>query len=84
MDDHDADAFFAQGRDTGEIVLTELPPTLDPAYGMWRSAHADAQDAWSCWRDTGDASAFLAYQAALDREDAAQDLLASATRDASP
>lgn len=87
MDDHDAHPFFAQARDTGEIVFAGPPtsePTGDPAYGMWRSAHADAEDAWSWWRDTGDTSAFLAYQAALDREDAAQNLLASALRDASP
>lgn len=82
MDEHDADPLFGHAADTGEILLAGhlgIEPGRDPAYTVWRAAHVDAEDAWQLWRRTREASAYVAYRAALDREDVAQDWLASAS-----
>jgi hypothetical protein len=38
---------------------------------MWRAARDDARTAYTCWRQSGGRAAFVAYQAAEDRADAA-------------
>jgi hypothetical protein len=79
MDHYDRQDDLAESADTEEIVMIGdlvLDAGREPVYYMWRAAHVDAQRAWASWRDTRDASAYLAYQAALDREDAAQHALA--------
>ena len=62
--------------DTLEIVLrrsSEWSPVLE----AWRDACREAGDALRQWRtEPGSAAAYIAYRAAQDREDAAQDALA--------
>jgi hypothetical protein len=65
--------------DTLEIVLRT--PSADPGWSLdaeaWREAHEDAAGAWRAWRAApGERFAYVAYRAAQDREDAAQDALA--------
>ena len=43
----------------------------------WRAAHAEAHHAYEQWRRTPGSEAFVAYRAAQDRADAAQDALAT-------
>ena len=62
--------------DRRELVIRRAdgwPPERD----AWRDAHEDAAAAYRAWRREGSAAAFAAYRAAQDREDAAQDALAS-------
>ena len=49
-------------------------------YDAWSDAHEEAEGAWRTWRSGGGREAYLAYRAAADREDAAQDALAAASR----
>jgi hypothetical protein len=71
------------------VLLDEVPDTLEIVlHGpgrdgrsldaeAWREAHDEAARAWLDWRAApGDATAYAAYRAAQDREDAAQDALA--------
>jgi hypothetical protein len=51
-------------------------PSLDPPLWTWRRAQADAREAYEHWRRCGGATAFIAYRAAQDRADSAQDELA--------
>jgi hypothetical protein len=59
--------------DTREIILASPEP--DGLVAAWRAAHADAARALWGWRVQGGREAFVAYRAAADRADAAQDAL---------
>jgi len=63
--------------DTREIVLRggERWSVLHDA---WREAHEEAGDTYRGWRSMRSRAAYAAYRAAQDREDAAQDALATA------
>ena len=64
-----------QVPDTRELVIRR-EPTFKPVRDAWRDAHEDAGAAYVTWRSRPTASAYAAYRAAQDREDAAQDALA--------
>jgi hypothetical protein len=66
-----------QVHDTRELVLRR-GPDWNAEYGAWSDAHEEAEGAWRTWRSEGGRDAYLAYRAAVDREDAAQDALAKA------
>ena len=70
-------ALLDQVADTRELVIRR-EPTFKPVRDAWRDAHDEAEDAWRTWRCAGGTDAYLAYRAAVDREDAAQDALAAA------
>jgi hypothetical protein len=73
-----------------KTLLDDVPDTLElvlhgargeagfsPVVAAWREAHEEAAHALRTWSATpGDRSAYAAYRAAQDREDAAQDALA--------
>ena len=72
-----------------KVLLDEVPDTLEivlrgPRHDdrsldaeAWRDARDEAALAWRAWRAApGDSGAYVAYRAAQDREDAAQDALA--------
>jgi hypothetical protein len=61
--------------DTREIVLRR-ERTWSADYDAWSDAHEEAEEALRLWRCTRGAEAYVAYRAAQDREDAAQDTLA--------
>jgi hypothetical protein len=48
----------------------------DDALNAWRTAHAEAVIAFGLWQISHDRGDYIAYRAAQDREDAAQDTLA--------
>ena len=62
--------------DTRELVIRRAA-TWTPERDAWRDAHEDAGAAYLAWRHSGTATAYAAYRAAQDREDAAQDALAA-------
>ena len=62
--------------DTRELVIRRAA-TWAPEHDAWRDAHEDAAAAYVAWRRIGNATAYVAYRAAQDREDAAQDALAA-------
>lgn len=64
-----------QVADTRELILRR-EPARDALYDAWNDAHEEAEAAWRTWRFGGGREAYLAYRAAADREDAAQDALA--------
>ena len=69
------------------VLLNEVPDTRElvlrraagwaPVRDAWADAREDAAAAYSTWRRLGTAEAYAAYRAAQDREDAAQDVLAT-------
>jgi hypothetical protein len=63
--------------DTLEIVLrAPRERTGDPFLDAWQDAREDAAGALAAWRAApADRRAYIAYRAAQDREDAAQDVL---------
>ncbi len=63
--------------DTRELVIRRAE-TWTPERDAWRDAHEDAACAYGVWLRTRTPTAYAAYRAAQDREDAAQDALASA------
>jgi hypothetical protein len=65
--------------DTREIVLRR-GEGWSAERDAWREAHDEAGDAYHCWRASGTRAAYAAYRAAQDREDAAQDALATLPR----
>ena len=70
-----------QVPDTRELILRREAgrgPAWSAVYDAWSDAHEEAEDAWRTWRCAGGAEAYLAYRAAVDREDSAQDALAAA------
>jgi hypothetical protein len=64
-----------QVADTREIVLRRAR-TWSAEYDAWSDAHEEAEHALELWRADGSADTYVAYRAAQDREDAAQDTLA--------
>lgn len=70
------------------LLLDEVPDTRElvircaagwmPERAAWRDAHEDACSAYRAWLADRTALAYAAYRAAQDREDAAQDALATA------
>ena len=72
-----------QVADTRELVLRHaaaLGPAFNAVYDAWSDAHEEAEGAYIAWRLSGDRDDSSVYRAAQDREDAAQDALASAPR----
>ena len=62
--------------DTRELVIRRCA-TWVPEVDAWRDAHEDAAAAYGAWRRERTGGTYAAYRAAQDREDAAQDALAS-------
>ena len=80
MSAHDLKTLLDQVADTRELVLRRSPPLgeeWNAHYDAWSDAHEDAEDAYWAWRRDGGAARYVAYRAAQDREDAAQDALAA-------
>jgi len=70
-----------QVPDTRELVLrreASRGPAWNAVYDAWSDAHEEAEHALRTWRYAGGEEAYLAYRAAADREDAAQDAVAAA------
>jgi hypothetical protein len=65
-----------QVADTRELVLRR-EATWVPVRDAWSDAREDAADAYRVWRSARSGEAYAAYRAAQDREDAAQDALAT-------
>ena len=61
--------------DTLEIVLRR-DPEWSPVLEAWRDAAEEAAAAMGTWRTAPGPASYVAYRAAQDREDAAQDALA--------
>ncbi len=83
MSVHELKALLDQVQDTHELVLRRAPdygPQWNALYDAWSDAHEEAEDAYWQWRLRGDGEDYLRYRAAADREDAAQDALAYATK----
>jgi hypothetical protein len=80
MSTSDLKALLDEVPDTRELVLRRglLGAAWDAAYAVWSDAHVEAEDALYRWHRTGGAASYAAYRAAQDREDAAQDALATA------
>jgi hypothetical protein len=68
-----------QVPDTRELVLRR-PEGWSAEHSAWCEAHDEAAGAYRAWRSQRSLEAYAAYRAAQDREDAAQDLLATARR----
>ncbi len=82
MSAHELKALLDQVADTRELVLRRsaaLGPEWNELYGVWSDAHEEAEDAFETWKRRGGGELYALYRAAQDREDAAQDALASAT-----
>jgi hypothetical protein len=77
MGHHELKLLLDQVPDTRELILRH-PPARDALYDAWNDAHVEAEAAWLTWRSAGGREAYLAYRAAVDREDAAQDALSLA------
>src|SRR4051794_15155303 len=60
--------------DTLEIILRRAPE-WSPVLDAWRDASEEASGALAHWQRDRTATAYAAYRAAQDREDAAQDAL---------
>jgi hypothetical protein len=65
--------------DTREIVL-HREPEWSPVLDAWRDAREEAAQAFACWRAAPGGPGYIAYRAAQDREDAAQDALERQTQ----
>jgi outer membrane protein TolC len=66
-----------QVPDTRELILRR-PERWSAEHSAWSEAHEEAAAAYREWRALRTADAYVAYRAAQDREDAAQDTLAAA------
>jgi hypothetical protein len=62
--------------DTRELVLRRSAGWA-PVRDAWSEAREDAAEAYVSWSRLGTRAAYDSYRAAQDREDAAQDALAS-------
>jgi hypothetical protein len=78
MSAHELRQLLDQVHDTRELVLRHQVDM--ELYGAWSDAHEEAEDAFIQWRIHGGGLLYAAYRAAQDREDAAQDALAVASR----
>jgi hypothetical protein len=75
-------ALLDQVPDTRELIFRRAAAydaSWNEAYLAWSDAHVEAEEAYVSWRRCGGERAYLAYRAAQDREDAAQDALAAFT-----
>jgi hypothetical protein len=75
MSRNDLKLLLDQVADTHELILRR-EPARDALYDAWSDAHEETEGAWRTWRSDGGRDSYLAYRAAADREDAAQDALA--------
>ena len=83
MSVHELKELLDQVADTRELVLRRSAcrgPEWNELYAVWSDAHEDSEDALRAWRVIGGSEHYALYRAAQDREDAAQDALAAATR----
>lgn len=77
MSRHELKTLLDQVADTREIVLRRaLSWSAD--FDAWSDARDEALQAYLRWRSAPTAERYAVYRAAQDREDAAQDTLASA------
>ena len=76
MSSHELKSLLDQVPDTFELVLRR-PRTRGADFDAWREAREDARDAYCTWIAQHSAEAYAVYRAAQDREDAAQDTLAT-------
>ena len=75
MSSRELKTLLDQVADTREIVLRRPRPWIGD-YDLWTDARDEAQEAYCRWRAAPAADTYVAYRAAQDREDAAQDTLA--------
>jgi hypothetical protein len=77
LDARDLKTLLDDVPDTLEIVLrAPRERTGDPFLDAWQEAREDAASTLAAWRAApADRLAYVAYRAAQDREDAAQDVL---------
>ncbi len=83
MSAHELKELLDQVADTRELVLRRSPthgPEWNELYDVWSDAHEEAEDALRAWVLRGGREPYSLYRAAQDREDAAQDALAEASR----
>jgi len=86
MSRRDLEDLLERIEDTREIVLGRAADRLGPEelrdelYAVWDGAREDANLAYDAWRAEGGLSAYAAYRAAADREDAAAEALAQTRR----
>jgi hypothetical protein len=66
-------------HDTREIVLRG-GESWSAERDAWRDAHEEAGEAYRRWRELGTRAGYAVYRAAQDREDAAQEALATLGR----
>jgi hypothetical protein len=76
MSANDLKVLLDQVPDTRELVLRR-PDRWSAEHSAWRDAHEEAAAAYRAWRAGRTREAYAAYRAAQDREDAAQDILAT-------
>jgi hypothetical protein len=82
MSAHELKALLDQVADTRELVLrrtADRGPAWNVLYDAWSDAHEEAEAAYWEWTRGRGRPEYLAYRAAQDREDAAQDALALAS-----
>ena len=79
MSAHELRDLLDQVPDTRELVLRRVSSDWE-LYTAWSDAHEEAEEAYREWRLRGGRAYYSAYRAAQDREDAAQDTLAEASR----
>jgi hypothetical protein len=83
LSSHELKNLLDQVADNRELVLRR-PRTWSADFDAWREAREDARDAYQTWVACQTADAYAVYRAAQDREDAAQDTLATGARDRAP
>ena len=83
MSSHELKDLLDQVADTREIVLRR-PLTWSADYDAWSDARDEARAAYRRWRAAPAGDTYAVYRAAQDREDAAQDTLATAARGRPP
>lgn len=78
MSTHELRALLDQVADTREVVLRRPRSCAD--YDAWNDARDETRVAYRDWVAEPTSTAYTAYRAAQDREDAAQDMLARSRR----
>jgi hypothetical protein len=76
---HELKNLLDQVPDTFELVLRR-PRSRGADLDAWHEAREEARDAYRTWIAHHSAEAYTVYRAAQDREDAAQDTLATTAR----
>lgn len=82
MSAHELKELLDQVADTRELVFRReagRAPEWNALYDVWSDAHEEAEEAFRVWKVRGGGQQYALYRAAQDREDAAQDALASAS-----